>query len=55
MVVLQLVKTHYKEVTELLGEPQEVTVASAEGLSSLKDWREVFRITQVKAAGDIDM
>lgn len=44
--IYELVKKHYKEVTELLGEPQEVTVASAEGLSSLKDWREVFRITQ---------
>lgn len=38
---------HLKEVKGLLGEPQEVTVASLEGMGSLSDWWQVFRVTQV--------
>ena len=34
-------------MTGLLGEPREVTVASLEGMGSLSDWWQVFRITQV--------
>ena len=35
----------------MLGEPQEVRVASLEGLGSLSDWWQVFRITQVRQSG----
>ena len=45
--LLQLVQGHHQEMTGLLGEPQEVTVASLEGMGSLSDWWQVFRITQV--------
>lgn len=47
MSAVQLVQGHYKEMKALLGEPQQVTVASLEGLGSLSDWWHVFRITQV--------
>ena len=43
----QLVQGHLQEVQGLLGEPQEVTVASLEGAGPLTDWKDVFRITQV--------
>ena len=45
--VLQCLQGHLAEVKGLLGEPQEVTVASLDGLGSLTDWWQVFRITQV--------
>jgi len=45
--LLQLVQGHHQEMTGLLGKPQEVTVASLEGMGSLSDWWQVFRITQV--------
>ncbi|DBA79646.1 TPA: hypothetical protein ACH3X1_008325 [Trebouxia sp. C0004] len=45
--IYQLVQGHHQELTGLLGEPQEVTVASLEGMGSLSDWWQVFRITQV--------
>ncbi len=45
--LMQLVQGHHQEMTGLLGEPQEVTVASLEGMGSLSDWWQVFRITQV--------
>ena len=47
MSAVQLVQGHYQEMKALLGEPQQVTVASLEGLGSLSDWWHVFRITQV--------
>lgn len=45
--VLQNLQGHLAEVKGLLGEPQEVTVASLEGMGSLSDWWQVFRVTQV--------
>ena len=45
--VLQSLQGHLGEVKGLLGEPQEVNVASLEGLGSLSDWWQVFRVTQV--------
>lgn len=45
--VLQSLQGHLAEVKGLLGEPQEVTVASLDGMGSLSDWWQVFRVTQV--------
>lgn len=45
--MLQSLQGHLEEVKGLLGEPQEVTVASLDGLGSLSDWWQVFRVTQV--------
>ena len=45
--MLQSLQGHLDEVKGLLGEPQEVTVASLDGLGSLSDWWQVFRVTQV--------
>ena len=47
---MQVVQRHHKEVTGVLGEPHEVRVASLEGLGSLSDWWQVFRVTQVSLA-----
>lgn len=44
---VQVVRGHLQEVKGLLGEPQEVTVASLKGAGPLTDWKDVFRITQV--------
>lgn len=44
---VQVVQGHLQEVKGLLGEPQEVTVASLKGAGPLTDWKDVFRITQV--------
>lgn len=44
--IYELVQGHHQEMTGLLGEPQEVTVATLEGMGSLSDWWQVFRITQ---------
>ena len=48
LAVLQSLQGHLAEVKGLLGEPQEVTVASLEGIGSLADWWQVFRVTQVR-------
>lgn len=44
--IYKVVQRHRKEVTGVLGEPHEVKVASLEGLGSLSDWWQVFRVTQ---------
>ncbi|KAL3161478.1 hypothetical protein ABBQ32_010359 [Trebouxia sp. C0010 RCD-2024] len=44
--IYESLQGHLAEVKGLLGEPQEVTVASLEGVGSLSDWWQVFRITQ---------
>ena len=44
---MQLMRGHLEEVIGLLGDPQEVTVASLDGIGSLSDWWQVFRVTQV--------
>lgn len=45
---MQLIQGHLPQVSGLLGKPEEVTVASLDGVGRLTDWSSVFRITQVR-------
>jgi hypothetical protein len=46
MCGLQVVSKNLAGVRELLGDPEEVTVASLPGLESLASWADVFRVNQ---------
>ena len=48
--MLQAVQRDLQGVKSVLGEPQEVTVATIPGAENLVDWMNCFRVTQVTAS-----
>ena len=44
---LQVMSKHYDELTQLLGQPEEVEVAFDPELGPLSEWREVFMTCEV--------
>ena len=46
-VCLQVMSKRFDEVTQLLGKPEEVEVASDPELGPLSEWKEVFKTCQV--------